>query len=71
MIAVLVAKIVGAVQRCTPPQGTGAPCNWYVTRCGARSSEPVLLPIAASSGCVAARADESAKLRGEDASGTR
>ena len=30
MIAVLVAKIVGAVQGCTPDPDTGAPCDWSV-----------------------------------------
>jgi hypothetical protein len=29
MIAVLVAKIMGAVQGCTPDKETGAPCNWF------------------------------------------
>jgi hypothetical protein len=29
MIAVLIAKIVGAVRSCTPDAETGAPCNWY------------------------------------------
>jgi hypothetical protein len=29
MIAVLVAKIAGAAQRCTPDAETGAPCNWF------------------------------------------
>jgi hypothetical protein len=29
MIAVLVAKVVGAVQSCTPDAETGAPCNWF------------------------------------------
>jgi hypothetical protein len=28
MIAVLVAKIVGAVQGCVPDKETGAPCDW-------------------------------------------
>ena len=28
MIAVLVAKIVGAVQGCVPDKDTGAPCDW-------------------------------------------
>src|SRR5205814_9435931 len=28
MIAVLVAKVVGAVRGCTPDQETGAPCGW-------------------------------------------
>ena len=30
MIAVLVAKIVGAVRGCAPDAETGAPCNWTV-----------------------------------------
>jgi hypothetical protein len=29
MIAVLIAKIVGAVQGCTPNAENGAPCNWF------------------------------------------
>ena len=29
MIAVLVAKVVGAAQSCTPDAETGAPCNWF------------------------------------------
>lgn len=29
MIAVLVAKFVGSLQRCEPPQGLPA-CNWWV-----------------------------------------
>ena len=29
MIAVLIAKIVGAAQGCTPAAETGAPCNWF------------------------------------------
>ena len=29
MIAVLIAKIVGAAQSCTPDAETGAPCNWF------------------------------------------
>jgi hypothetical protein len=29
MIAVLIAKIVGASQGCTPDPETGAPCNWF------------------------------------------
>jgi hypothetical protein len=29
MIAVLIAKIVGAAQSCTPDKDTGAPCNWF------------------------------------------
>ena len=28
MIAVLVAKIVGAIRGCRPEQDTGAPCDW-------------------------------------------
>ena len=29
MIAVLVAKVVGFAQQCTPEAETGAPCNWF------------------------------------------
>ena len=29
MIAVLIAKIVGAVTRCPSEAETGAPCNWF------------------------------------------
>ena len=29
MIAVLIAKIIGALSRCTPDTETGAPCNWF------------------------------------------
>ena len=29
MIAVLIAKIVGAATSCTPDAETGAPCNWF------------------------------------------
>lgn len=29
MIAVLIAKTVGAAQGCTPDKETGAPCNWF------------------------------------------
>jgi hypothetical protein len=28
MLAVLIAKIVGVIQGCTPDKETGAPCNW-------------------------------------------
>jgi hypothetical protein len=28
MLAVLVAKIVGAIQKCAPDAATGAPCDW-------------------------------------------
>ena len=30
MIAVLVAKIVGAIRGCSPDAETGAPCGWFV-----------------------------------------
>lgn len=36
MIAVLIAKIVGALRGCTPEPETGAPCNWFMFAvCGA------------------------------------
>jgi hypothetical protein len=28
MVAVLIAKVVGALARCTPDAETGAPCGW-------------------------------------------
>ncbi len=36
MIAVLIAKIVGAATRCAPDAETGPPCNWF-TYCGLRA----------------------------------
>lgn len=30
MIAVLVAKIVGAIRGCIPDAETGAPCGWFM-----------------------------------------
>ena len=36
MIAVLVAKIVGAIRGCAPDAETGAPCGWLLyAACGA------------------------------------
>ena len=29
MIAVLIAKVIGAVHSCAPDAETGAPCGWY------------------------------------------
>jgi hypothetical protein len=29
MIAILVAKVIGAVRSCTPEADTGAPCGWF------------------------------------------
>ena len=47
MLAVLIAKIVGSLQGCTPDRETGAPCSWtnYWTW-GARIGV-ILLPTAA------------------------
>ena len=30
MIAVLIAKIIGALRGCTPEPETGAPCGWFI-----------------------------------------
>ena len=48
MIAVLVAKIVGAARSCTPDAETGAPCNWFnYATVGARAGM-VLFPTIAT-----------------------
>ena len=47
MIAVLVAKIVGAVRGCSPDAETGAPCGWFFYAvCGALTGL-VVVPIVA------------------------
>jgi hypothetical protein len=47
MIAVLIAKIVGAAQRCTPDAETGAPCNWYTYAVFGAGAGMVLFPAIA------------------------
>jgi hypothetical protein len=44
MIAVLVAKGVGAARRCTPPEGLPA-CDWYYFALGGMLIGAVSLPI--------------------------
>jgi hypothetical protein len=46
MIAVLVAKIVGAMQRC-PAGERGEPCNWYVYALAGAVIGAITLPIIA------------------------
>jgi hypothetical protein len=46
MIAVLVAKIVGAVQGC-PSGEHGQPCNWYVYAAVGAVAGAVSLPVLA------------------------
>jgi MFS family permease len=47
MIAVLVAKIVGAIRGCAPEPETGAPCGWFVYAvCGALFGLVVLPAVA-------------------------
>ncbi|MGH7619952.1 MAG: hypothetical protein ACREPM_22285 [Gemmatimonadaceae bacterium] len=46
MIAVLVAKIVGALSRCTPDQETGAPCGWFTYAMYGALIGLVVVPVA-------------------------
>ncbi len=47
MLAVMAAKIVGAVTRCPADAETGAPCNWFVYAvCGALIGLVVLPSVA-------------------------
>lgn len=43
MVGVLVAKIVGGVQRCTPPKGLPA-CDWYYYALGGMLVGAITLP---------------------------
>lgn len=45
MIAVLVAKIVGAIARCPSDAETGAPCNWLTYAVFGALIGAVLLPV--------------------------
>jgi len=47
MIAVLVAKVVGALSRCAPDVETGAPCGWGTYWLGGAVIGLVLLPSVA------------------------
>jgi hypothetical protein len=44
MIGVLVAKIIGGVQRCTPPKGLPA-CDWYYYALGGMLVGAITLPV--------------------------
>ena len=48
MIAVLVAKIVGAAQSCKPDAETGAPCNWFTYAVVGALVGAVLFPAVAT-----------------------
>jgi len=45
MIAVLIAKIAGALSRCAPEAETGAPCNWYSWAVWGAISGLVIVPV--------------------------
>lgn len=47
MIAVLVAKIVGAIRGCAPDAETGAPCSWFVYAVYGALTGLVVLPSVA------------------------
>jgi hypothetical protein len=47
MIAVLIAKIIGAAQGCTPDKETGAPCNWFTYAVAGACIGMVLFPSTA------------------------
>ena len=47
MIAVLIAKIVGAARSCTPDAETGAPCNWFNYAMVGALAGMVLFPVTA------------------------
>lgn len=44
MIAVLIAKIVGAATRCPTEAETGAPCNWFTYAVFGAIAGAVILP---------------------------
>lgn len=47
MIAVLVAKIVGAIRGCAPDAETGAPCSWFAYAVFGALTGLVVLPSVA------------------------
>lgn len=47
MIAVLIAKIVGAATRCAAEAETGAPCNWFTYAVFGAIIGAIVLPIVA------------------------
>jgi len=46
MIAVLLAKVVGAIRGCVPDQETGAPCGWSTYWTWGARAGLLLLPAA-------------------------
>ena len=44
MIAVLIAKLVGAVARCPAEPETGAPCNWFTYAVFGAIAGAIVLP---------------------------
>jgi len=55
MIGVLIAKIVGAAQRCAAEAETGAPCNWFTFAVFGALVGAVILPTLAISSLRRAR----------------
>jgi hypothetical protein len=47
MVAVLIAKIVGAVTKCSVEADTGAPCNWVTYAFFGAVAGSILLPVLA------------------------
>lgn len=47
MIAVLLAKIVGAVTKCASEGETGAPCNWFTYAVFGAIAGSIILPVVA------------------------
>ena len=45
MIAVLIAKIAGAMSRCASEPETGAPCNWFTWAVFGAISGLVIVPL--------------------------
>jgi hypothetical protein len=48
MIAVLIAKMVGAATSCTPDAETGAPCNWFNFAVAGALTGMILFPAVAT-----------------------
>ena len=47
MIAVLIAKVVGAATKCSSEAETGAPCNWFTYAVFGAIAGAVILPTLA------------------------
>ena len=55
MIGVLIAKIIGAAQRCPSEAETGAPCSWFTCAVYGALAGAVVLPMIAISSLRRAR----------------